>query len=71
MLLCQELVQAKMRSMSPFNLLIAIPLVWFLYRVSQSHLETYNHSDYEYVLYCRKFLSIRTPDGTTVYNLGF
>ena len=58
MVLCQDLVQVKMRNFSHFNPPEAQPQCVFFYTIVRIHLVTYSYNGYEFVSYCRKLPDI-------------
>ena len=71
MVLCQYLVQVKMRNFSHFNPPEAQPQCVFFYTIVRIHLVTYSYNGYEFVSYCRKLPDIRKSSGMLAYNHGF
>ena len=71
LVLCQDLVQVKMRNFSHFNPPEAQPQCVFFYTIVRIHLVTYSYNGYEFVSYCRKLPDIRKSSGMLAYNHGF
>ena len=71
MVLCQYLVQVKMRNFSHFNPPEAQPQCVFFHTIVRIHLVTYSYNGYEFVSYCRKLPDIRKSSGMLAYNHGF
>ena len=71
MVLCQDLVQVKMRNFSHFNPPEAQPQCVFFHTIVRIHLVTYSYNGYEFVSYCRKLPDIRKSSGMLAYNHGF
>ena len=71
LVLCQYLVQVKMRNFSHFNPPEAQPQCVFFYTIVRIHLVTYSYNGYEFVSYCRKLPDIQKSTGMLDYNLGF
>ena len=71
MVLCQDLVQVKMRNFSHFNLPEAQPQCVFFYTIVRIHLVTYSYNGYEFVSYCRKLPDIRKSSGMPACNREF
>lgn len=71
MVLCQYLVQVKMRNFSHFNPPEAQPQCVFFYTIVRIHLVTYSYNGYEFVSYCRKLPDIQKSTGMLAYNHGF
>ena len=69
--LCQDLVQVKMRNFSHFNLPEAQPQCVFFYTIVRIHLVTYSYNGYEFVSYCRKLPDIRKSSGMPACNREF
>ena len=69
--LCQYLVQVKMRNFSHFNPPEAQPQCVFFHTIVRIHLVTYSYNGYEFVSYCRKLPDIRKSSGMLAYNHGF
>ena len=69
--LCQDLVQVKMRNFSHFNPPEAQPQCVFFYTIVRIHLVTYSYNGYEFVSYCRKFPDIRKSSGMPACNREF
>ena len=61
--LCQYLVQVKMRNFSHFNPPEAQPQCVFFHTIVRIHLVTYSYNGYEFVSYCRKLPDIRKSNG--------
>ena len=71
MVLCQDLVQVKMRNFSHFNPLEAQPQCVFFHTIVRIHLVTYSYNGYEFVSYCRKLPDIRKSSGMPACNRKF
>ena len=71
LVLCQDLVQVKMRNFSHFNLPEAQPQCVFFYTIVRIHLVTYSYNGYEFVSYCRKLPDIRKSSGMPACNREF
>ena len=71
MVLCQYLVQVKMRNFSHFNPPEAQPQCVFFYTIVRIHLVTYSYNGYEFVSYCRKLPDIRKSNGMPACNREF
>ena len=71
MVLCQYLVQAKMRNFSHFNPPEAQPQCVFFYTIVRIHLVTYSYNGYEFVSYCRKLPDIRKSSSMPACNREF
>ncbi len=71
LVLCQYLVQVKMRNFSHFNPPEAQPQCVFFYTIVRIHLVTYSYNGYEFVSYCRKLPDIQKSTGMLAYNLEF
>ena len=71
MVLCQDLVQVKMRNFSHFNPPEAQPQCVFFYTIVRIHLVTYSYNGYEFVSYCRKLPDIRKSSGMPACNREF
>ena len=69
--LCQDLVQVKMRNFSHFNLPEAQPQCSFFHTLVRIRLATYSCNGYEFVSYCRKLPDIQKSTGMLAYNHGF
>ena len=69
--LCQDLVQVKMRNFSDFNPPEAQPQCVFFYTIVRIHLVTYSYNGYEFVSYCRKLPDIRKSSGMPACNREF
>ena len=69
--LCQDLVQVKMRNFSHFNPPEAQPQCVFFYTIVRIHLVTYSYNGYEFVSYCRKLPDIRKSSGMPACNREF
>ena len=69
--LCQDLVQVKMRNYPHFNLPEARPPCAFFHTLVRIRLVTYSYNDYEFVSYCRKLPDIRKSTGMPACNRGF
>ena len=69
MVLCQYLVQVKMRNFSHFNPPEAQPQCVFFYTII--HLVTYSYNGYEFVSYCRKLPDIRKSSSMPACNREF
>ena len=71
LVLCQDLVQVKMRNFSHFNPPEAQPQCVFFHTIVRIHLVTYSYNGYEFVSYCRKLPDIQKSTGMLAYNHGF
>ena len=71
MVLCQDLVQVKMRNFSHFNPPEAQPQCVFFHTIVRIHLVTYSYNGYEFVSYCRKLPNIRKSSGMPACNREF
>ena len=71
MVLCQYLVQVKMRNFSHFNPPEAQPQCVFFHTIVRIHLVTYSYNGYEFVSYCRKLPDIRKSSGMPACNREF
>ena len=71
LVLCQDLVQVKMRNFSDFNPPEAQPQCVFFYTIVRIHLVTYSYNGYEFVSYCRKLPDIRKSSGMPACNREF
>ena len=71
MVLCQYLVQVKMRNFSHFNPPEAQPQCVFFHTLVRIHLVTYSYNGYEFVSYCRKLPDIRKSSGMPACNREF
>ena len=71
MVLCQYLVQVKMRNFSHFNPPEAQPQCVFFYTIVRIHLVTYSYNGYEFVSYCRKLPDIRKLSSMPACNREF
>ena len=71
MVLCQYLVQVKMRNFSHFNPPKAQPQCVFFYTIVRIHLVTYSYNGYEFVSYCRKLPDIRKSSSMPACNREF
>ncbi len=71
MVLCQYLVQVKMRNFSHFNPPEAQPQCVFFYTIVRIHLVTYSYNGYEFVSYCRKLPDIRKSSSMPACNREF
>ena len=71
LVICQDLVQVKMRNFSHFNPLEAQPQCVFFYTIVRIHLVTYSYNGYEFVSYCRKLPDIRKSSGMPACNREF
>ena len=71
LVLCQDLVQVKMRNFSHFNPPEAQPQCVFFHTIVRIHLVTYSYNGYEFVSYCRKLPDIQKSTGMPAYNHGF
>ena len=69
--LCQYLVQVKMRNFSHFNPPEAQPQCVFFYTIVRIHLVTYSYNGYEFVSYCRKLPDIRKSSSMPACNREF
>ena len=71
LVLCQYLVQVKMRNFSHFNPPEAQPQCVFFYTIVRIHLVTYSYNGYEFVSYCRKLPDIRKSSSMPACNREF
>ena len=71
LVLCQDLVQVKMRNFSDFNPPEAQPQCVFFHTLVRIHLVTYSYNGYEFVSYCRKLPDIRKSSGMPACNREF
>ena len=71
MVLCQYLVQVKMRNFSHFNPPEAQPQCVFFHTIVRIHLVTYSYNGYEFVSYCRKLPDIQKSTGMPAYSREF
>ena len=71
LVLCQDLVQVKMRNFSHFNPLEAQPQCVFFHTIVRIHLVTYSYNGYEFVSYCRKLPDIRKSSSMPACNREF
>ena len=71
MVLCQDLVQVKMRNFSHFNPPEAQPQCVFFHTIVRIHLVTYSCNGYEFVSYCKKLPDIQKSTGMPAYNREF
>ena len=71
LVICQDLVQVKMRNFSHFNPPEAQPQCVFFYTIVRIHLVTYSYNGYEFVSYCRKLPDIRKSNGMPACNREF
>ena len=71
LVLCQDLVQVKMRNFSHFNPPEAQPQCVFFYTIVRIHLVTYSYNGYEFVSYCRKLPDIRKSSSMPACNREF
>ena len=71
LVLCQDLVQVKMRNFSDFNPPEAQPQCVFFYTIVRIHLVTYSYNGYEFVSYCRKLPDIRKSSSMPACNREF
>ena len=71
MVLCQYLVQVKMRNFSHFNPPEAQPQCVFFHTIVRIHLVTYSYNGYEFVSYCRKLPDIRKSSSMPACNREF
>ena len=69
--LCQDLVQVKMRNFSHFNPPEAQPQCVFFHTIVRIHLVTYSYNGYEFVSYCRKLPDIQKSTGMPAYSREF
>ena len=69
--LCQDLVQVKMKNFSHFNPPEAQPQCVFFHTIVRIHLVTYSYNGYEFVSYCRKLPDIRKSSGMPACNREF
>ena len=69
--ICQDLVQVKMRNFSHFNPPEAQHQCVFFYTIVRIHLVTYSYNGYEFVSYCRKLPDIRKSSGMPACNREF
>ena len=73
MVLCQDLVQVKMKNFSTFNLPEAQHQCVFFHTLVRIQLVTYSYNGCEangceFVSYCKKFSDIRKSDDMPAYN---
>ena len=71
LVLCQDLVQVKMRNFSHFNPPEAQPQCVFFHTIVRIHLVTYSCNGYEFVSYCRKLPDIQKSTGMPAYSREF
>ena len=71
LVLCQDLVQVKMRNFSHFNPPEAQPQCVFFHTIVRIHLVTYSYNGYEFVSYCRKLPDIQKSTGMPAYSREF
>ena len=71
LVICQDLVQVKMRNFSHFNPPEAQPQCVFFYTIVRIHLVTYSYNGYEFVSYCRKLPDIRKSSSMPACNREF
>ena len=71
LVLCQDLVQVKMRKFPHFNQPEAQPQCVFFHILVRIHLVTYSYNGYEFVSYCRKLPDIRKSNGMPACNREF
>ena len=71
MVLCQDLVQVKMRNFSHFNPPEAQPQCAFFHTLVRIRLATYSCNGYEFVSYCRKLPDIQKSTGMPAYSREF
>ena len=71
LVLCQDLVQVKMRNFSHFNPPEAQPQCVFFHTIVRIHFVTYSCNGYEFVSYCRKLPDIQKSTGMPAYNREF
>lgn len=71
LVLCQDLVQVKMRNFSHFNPPEVQPQCVFFHTIVRIHLVTYSCNGYEFVSYCRKLPDIQKSTGMPAYNREF
>ena len=71
LVICQDLVQVKMRNFSHFNPPEAQPQCVFFYTIVRIRLATYSYNGYEFVSYCRKLPDIRKSSGMPACNREF
>ena len=71
LVLCQDLVQVKMRNFSHFNPPEAQPQCSFFHTIVRIHLVTYSYNGYEFVSYCRKLPDIQKSTGMPAYSREF
>ena len=71
LVICQDLVQVKMRNFSHFNPPEAQPQCVFFYTIVRIHLVTYSYNGYEFVSYCRKLPDIRKSNSMPACNREF
>ena len=71
MVLCQDLVQVKMRNFPHFNLPEAQHQCVLFHTLVRIRLATYNYNGYEFVMYCRKLPDTRKSDGMPACDRGF
>ena len=69
--LCQDLVQVKMRNFPHFNPPEAQPQCVCFHILVRIHLVTYSYNGYEFVSYCRKLPDIRKSNGMPACNREF
>lgn len=69
LILCQDLVQVKMR-FPHINLMLALHPVAIYDTILRSHLVTCNHNDCGFAWCCRKLPDIRIPSGMHAHNHG-
>ena len=71
LVICQDLVQVKMRNFSHFNPPEVQPQCVFFHTIVRIHLVTYSCNGYEFVSYCRKLPDIRKSSGMPACNREF
>ena len=71
LVLCQDLVQVKMRNFSHFNPPEAQPQCVFFHTIVRIHLVTYSYNGYEFVSYFRKLPDIQKSTGMPAYSREF
>ena len=71
LVLCQDLVQVKMRNFSHFNLPEAQPQCAFFHTLVRIRLATYSCNGYEFVSHCRKLPDIQKSTGMPAYSREF
>lgn len=71
LVLCQDLVQVKMRKFPHFNPPEAQPQCVFFHTLVRIRLATYSCNGYEFVSYCRKLPDIRKSNDMPACNREF